>query len=101
MSDLKDNPILHKIILKMCECAGYNYDDIDWSDGSHLKLYWKSVDDVDRFKSWMKIYVRSLKVSELRQIAEYPHLIYRRKKAISKLVDEFESNFGFRYPEEK
>lgn len=92
-----NNKVLETIFRKMCEIGGRNYDDFKWfNDEKHINTMWKYPDAEDEFIDWLTEYMRNLKISELRQIVEYPYTCYRRKKMCNKFANHFVFMYGFK-----
>lgn len=87
--------ILETILKKMCEISGYDYDNVNWKDNSHLKLTFNTPDGEEEMIEWLTNYMYSLKISELRRITEFPYVFYRRKKQCKKFATNFVCFHGF------
>lgn len=89
--------ILENILRKMCEFTGLKFYEFDWfNDDKHIKTMWRYEDAEEKFTEWLARYIYSLKISELREITEYPYVYYRRKKASMKFANGFVFNYGFK-----
>ena len=84
---------IEEIKRKMCELAGYDYEDVLWSDGSHLKLKWAEEQE-NEFKVW---FVQKCTTDSKfrREISKYDALV-KSKKYAQKMADEFVFQYGFR-----
>lgn len=91
----KGDQYLEIILKKMSEFAGYKYEDLNFTDDSHLNLRYKTIDAEEKFINWFSNYLYSLKLSELRYIVEYPALIHKRKKKCKAFAENFTAWYGF------
>lgn len=88
--------IIETILRKMCEMNGYNFDNITWNNGTHLKLPYTTPTSENEMIDWLTDYLYSLKISDIRKIIDYPHTIYRRKKECRKFANNFIFMYGFK-----
>lgn len=84
------------ILTEMCKRVGANFNDIYWKVHPlrPTDFLWTS-EEQDNFKDWLVDYLRKLKVIELKELAEYPSIIYRNKKRSIGLANEFIMQYGW------
>lgn len=90
------NIILENILKKMCKFAKLNYDDFKWDDDKHINTMYKEPDSQEKFIDWLTNYLYKLKVTQLRQITDYPYMVHRNKSQCKKLAIHFEFMYGFK-----
>jgi len=90
------NSILENILKKMCKFNGLNFKDFSWNDDKHLLTMSKYPDGEKKFEIWLSKYMRGLKISELRNIVDYPYTYYKKKKSCEKFAASFTSLYGFK-----
>jgi hypothetical protein len=89
------NEQMEIIIKKMCEYAEIDYYMVNFSNSTHLGLYYTKKGNEKKFIEWFTNHLYSLKISELRNITEYPYIMYRRKKVCRKFAHDTACWNGF------
>jgi len=89
------NNIIEKILKKLCDYVDYEFENINWNDGSHLKISYNTPIGEQEMIDWLTNYLYNLKISELRSITEFPYTLYRRKKECKKFASTFVFMYGF------
>lgn len=87
------DPQIELVCRRMAEAADLSYDNINWMDGTHLKLKWSESQE-KAFKYWL---IKELKTSkEMR----YTMMKWPRRKLVrdyKEVANYFCNQYGFSY----
>jgi UDP-2,3-diacylglucosamine pyrophosphatase LpxH len=89
------NIVIETILKKFSEFCDHDFDNINWDDGTHLKIPYNTPNGESEMIQWLTNYLYNLKINELREITEYPYILRRRKKECKKFANNFVFMYGF------